>query len=72
MTLTDWILSTLSSTTVLGLVAWAAKDVISTRLTKSVQHDFDKKLAELSSELTNFGRSFSESKLRSPISNSHY
>jgi hypothetical protein len=41
----------LTTTSLLALVLWLARKLISTRLVKSVEHEFDAKLAKLGSEL---------------------
>lgn len=47
----EWILTTLSSVGVLGLILWLSRNLITTRLTNSVRHEYDEKIANLNSEL---------------------
>lgn len=49
MQLTDWIPS-LTTTGLLSLALWLSRALITARLTRSVQHEFDKKLEQLKSE----------------------
>lgn len=46
----EW-LPSISTTAILALVLWLARNLIATRLTKSVQHEFDSKLESLRGEL---------------------
>ena len=50
MTLIEW-LPSITSTAILGIVLWLCRNLIATRLTKSVQHEFNTKLESLRSEL---------------------
>lgn len=47
----DWI-PAISTTTLLAGSLWLARNLISTRLTNSVRHEYDQKLATLNAELT--------------------
>jgi len=58
MTLIDWLLSTGSTATLLGLVAFLARNLILTRLKASVQHEFNEKLENLRAELRKSEESF--------------
>lgn len=49
MQLTDWI-PALTTTGLLSLALWLGRALITARLTRSVQHEFDKKLEQLKSE----------------------
>ena len=49
MTIYDWI-PAISTTTLLAVAAWLMRSLITTRLTKSVQHEFDTKLEALRTE----------------------
>lgn len=49
MTLLDW-LPAISTTSLLGLVLWLAREAISTRLKRSVQHEFDEKIESVKSD----------------------
>lgn len=42
----------LTTTSALAIIVWLAREAITTRLTKSVQHEFDRKLAVIRSDLT--------------------
>lgn len=57
MTLTDWI-PAISMTSLLAGVLWLMRSLITTRLTKSVQHEFDEKLETLRSNLRKNEESF--------------
>ncbi len=57
MCLFDWI-PAISTTTFLAFALWLLRSVISTRLTKSVQHEFDEKLELLRTNLRNSEESF--------------
>ncbi|MBI3902634.1 MAG: hypothetical protein HY306_06785 [Nitrosomonadales bacterium] len=46
----EW-LPPISTTAIFGLVLWLGRNLIATRLTKSVQHEFDTKLESLRTEL---------------------
>lgn len=46
----EW-LPSISTTAILALALWLARNLIATRLTKSVQHEFDTKLESLRTEL---------------------
>lgn len=46
----EW-LPSISTTAILALLLWLARNLIATRLTKSVQHEFDTKLESLRTEL---------------------
>lgn len=50
MTLIEW-LPSLTTTAIFGVVLWLCRNLIATRLSKSVQHEFDTKLESLRSEL---------------------
>ena len=47
----SWLLSTVGSAALIAVGVWLARNLIVTRLTKSVQHEFDRKLAKLQGEL---------------------
>lgn len=47
----SWLLTTVSSATLIGIVAWLLKGLITTRLTRAVQFEFDKKLENVRAEL---------------------
>jgi len=47
----DWI-PAISTTTLLAGALWLARNLISTRLTNSVRHEYDEKLANLNADLT--------------------
>ncbi len=49
--LMDWI-PAISTTTLLAGALWLARNLISTRLTNSVRHEYDEKLANLNANLT--------------------
>jgi hypothetical protein len=57
MNLLDWI-PAISATSLLACVLWLLRSVISTRLAKSVQHDFNNKLETLRTNLRNSEESF--------------
>ena len=44
MTFQDFIINIIASTTVVGIVAWLAREWISSRLKASIQHEYDQKL----------------------------
>lgn len=46
----DWI-PAISTTSLFAAILWLCRDLISTRLSKSVQHEYDAKLATLRAEL---------------------
>ncbi|WP_299143689.1 hypothetical protein [uncultured Vibrio sp.] len=48
----DWI-PAISTTTLLALALWLVRNLIITRLTNAVRHEYDKKLANLKIDLTN-------------------
>lgn len=58
MTFIDWLLSTVSTAALLGLVAFLARNLILTRLKASVQHEFDRKLETLRADLHKSEESF--------------
>lgn len=58
MTFTEWIISTLSTATLLGIVAWLSRHLILTRLKASVEHEFDTKLETLRGYLRKSEESF--------------
>jgi len=58
MTFIDWLLSTVSTAALLGLVAFLARNLILTRLKASVQHEFDRKLETLGADLHKSEESF--------------
>lgn len=58
MTVIDWILSTLSTTGLLAILAWLSRNLILTRLKASVQHEFDEKLETLRTDLRKSEESF--------------
>jgi hypothetical protein len=58
MTLIDWLLSTVSTATLLSILAWHARHLILTRLKASVQHEFDEKLENLRTDLRKSEESF--------------
>ena len=47
----DWI-PAVSTTTLLAGVLWLARNLIATRLTNSVRHEYDEKLVTLNAKLT--------------------
>jgi hypothetical protein len=47
----DWFLTTVSSATLIGFAAWLLKGVITARLTRAVQFEFDKKLEGLRADI---------------------
>ena len=49
MQLTDWI-PALTTTSLLSCALWMFRSLITARLTRSVQHEFDEKLEKLKSE----------------------
>lgn len=49
-TFVEWLLSTVSSATLLAGVVWLMKGVITTRLTSAVQHQFNEKLESIRAE----------------------
>jgi O6-methylguanine-DNA--protein-cysteine methyltransferase len=51
MQIIDWLLTISSSSAVTVFVLWLARSLIVTRLTKSVQHEFDQKIEVVRSEL---------------------
>lgn len=57
MDIYDWI-PAVSTTSLLAFAAWLMRSVITTRLTKSVQHEFDSKLEVLRTQLRNNEESF--------------
>jgi len=57
MALLDWI-PAISTTGLLGAALWLFRSVISTRLAKSVQHEFDNKLETIRASLRNSEESF--------------
>lgn len=57
MSFLNWV-PALSSTFFFGLALWLLRKVITTRLTRSVQHEFDQKLEKLRTELRNSEESF--------------
>lgn len=58
MTIPDLVLSTLSTTVLLSLLAWFSRQIIVTRLRASVQHEFDEKLEMLRADLRRSEESF--------------
>lgn len=58
MTFTDLLLSTVSTTALLGLAAFLVRNLILTRLKASVQHEFDTKLETLRADLRKSEESF--------------
>lgn len=54
----DLLLSTVTTSTFVGIAIYLARHLITTRLTKSVQSEFDAKLAELNSQLRTSEESF--------------
>jgi hypothetical protein len=57
MTITDWI-PALSTTSLLVIVLWLLRNVISTRLTNSVRHEYDEKLESIRAKLRKSEESF--------------
>lgn len=51
MTFLDWVLSTGSTTGLIGALAWLSRNLIETRLRASVQHEFNEKLETLRADL---------------------
>ena len=49
-TITEWI-PTITTSSILGIVAWLSRSLIITRLTNSVKHEFDAKIENLKSDL---------------------
>jgi hypothetical protein len=49
--LIDWVVSTLSATALIAVLAWLSRSVIETRLRASVQHEFNQKLETLRADL---------------------
>lgn len=58
MTLIDWLLSTGSTTALLGLAAFLARNLILNRLKASVEHEFNAKLETLRTDLRKSEESF--------------
>jgi len=58
MTLIEWLLSTVSTASLLGLAAFLARNLILTRLKASVQHEFNAKLEALRTDLRKSEESF--------------
>jgi hypothetical protein len=52
MCIENWI-PTLTSTSILGIVLFCSKDLIINKITQSVKHEYDSKLAELNARLEN-------------------
>ncbi len=55
----DWI-PAVTTSSLLALVLWFGRSVISTRLTNAVKHDYDQKLANIQSELSRQEEAFRE------------
>ncbi|MBK6387738.1 MAG: hypothetical protein IPF71_13630 [Rhodoferax sp.] len=51
MSLRDILLTTTSTSLLIGVVIYLTRSLIATRLTKSVQHEFDSKLSDVNSRL---------------------
>lgn len=58
MTLLDWVVSTFSTTLLLAALAWLLRNLIKTRLTASVQYEFNEKLESLRTDLRKSEESF--------------
>ena len=58
MTLLDWVVSTFSTTLLLAALAWLLRNLIKTRLTASVQHEFNAELESLRADLRKSEESF--------------
>lgn len=58
MSLPDLLISTVTTSTLVGFCVYLARNLITTRLTKSVQNEFDTKLAGLNSQLRTAEESF--------------
>lgn len=58
MTLIDWLLSTVSTVSLLGLAAFLARNLILNRLKASVEHEFNAKLESLRADLRKSEESF--------------
>ncbi len=58
MSPTDILFTTTSTSLLIGVVIYLARNLIATRLTKSVQHEFDTKLSDVNSRLRKSEESF--------------